>query len=276
MTVVHRQFRSWYEFVISAADDSLYAWQRTGKRCSHDRDTRHSWHGSLDFAETLDMALHKGWPEGKKMLRDSLAIIAPRPDVYQSINYDVAGAVPLVPLAIAGDPAAMMDFGEMAVASQPIVRIDYNHWIHAGTDVQAMMNRGAAVLSLASKLEARGYSTELRIIGNSTWAGDVFRYSVTYKRAGENLDLDRAAFAIAHPSSMRRLAFAILEQHRELERNLHDSYGMPMRQANDTDASVVFIPGPHPRETPEAAHQAVEDAAAAYLANEGRTRRNVA
>lgn len=266
---VEREFSSWHQFVASAADENLYRWK--SHRSSHKRDPGGRWYGCETFAQAVDMATRTGWPEGRQMLSDSLAIIPPRPDAYRSIIYDVAGMIPLVPLAIAGDPAAMMDMGDQAVAAQPIVRIDYNHWINAYITPKAMMNRGAAVLSLAAKLEARGYSTELRIIGNSSAGGTAWRYSITYKRAGEPLDLDRAAFAIAHPASMRRLAFAILEQDASLERNFGSGYGMPMREPNDSDTSVVFIQGPQSaEETPAGAMLAVEIAAKAYLIDNER------
>lgn len=128
-----------------------------------------------------------------------------------------------------------------------------------------MMLRGAAVLSLADTLERRGFSTELRIVGNSQAGGQAFRYSIVYKRAGEPLDIDRAAFAIAHPSSMRRLAFAILEQHRELETNFRSGYGSPMHEANDPTSGqiggAIFIRGSNGGETPDSARLAVELAA---------------
>jgi hypothetical protein len=155
--------------------------------------------------------------------------------------------------------------------SKPIVRIDYNHWISAHVTVNDMMLRGAAVLSLASRLEAQGISTELRIIGN-TRGSKIWRYSIVYKKAGEYLDIDRAAFAIAHPASMRRLAFALLEQTKELEADLKGWYGVPVHDRNDTNPNTIFVPGSRGYETPESANLAVETAAEALLKSLGMER----
>lgn len=261
-TDVLREFNSWGEFVDCAGDDSLYAWH--GKRSSHKHDRNSNWHGTPDFKTALDMALNVGWPEGRKLLHDSIVSINPRPQYIEHFEFSVAGAFPCVPLFCANDPECMvLDPGADHKSSTPVIRIDYNHWVAARVEVKDMMLRGAAIVSLADSLERRGFSTELRIIGNSAAGNYNFRYSIIYKRAGELLDLDRAAFAIAHPSSMRRLAFAILEQHSELERDFEYGYGRPMHQANDPEAGTfgsIFIPGSRGNETVASAQAAIKDA----------------
>lgn len=270
-----REFDSWWDFATSASDMSLRGWNE--RNCASQKIDRESWTGTKSFADAVDMGLRSGWPEGRKLLNESLIAVRPRPKVYDSLEFEVAGAVPCVPVYCAGDPAWMIsDPGAVMRSAKPIVRIDYNHWVHAGVDINSMMLRGAAIVSLADSLERQSFSTELRIIGNSSsgfmgGSGKNFRYSIVYKRAGEPLDLDRAAFAIAHPSSMRRLAFAILEQHRELERDFQGSYGMPMYTANPSPTTnldsmtVLFVPGPRGHETPESANQAVAKAAEKLL-----------
>jgi hypothetical protein len=268
-----REFASWWDFATAAGDASLTAW-RSENRTSQEID-RESWAGTRSFDEAMDMALRRGWPEGRELLRDSLVSVRPRPKVYESLEFEVAGAVPCVPVYCAGDPAWMIsDPGASTRAAKPIVRIDYNHWVHSGVDIKSMMLRGAAIVSLADSLERQGLSVELRIIGNSKDFDSraTFRYSITYKQAGEPLDLDRAAFAIAHPASMRRLAFSILEQHKELERSMRGNYGVPLYEQNpsgDTrtldSMTVLFIPGPRGRETPDSANAAVTKAASNLL-----------
>lgn len=268
----HWDFNSWLEFVNCANDESLYAWSRTSARRSHENgyvkgppENEMFWRGTETWEDCISMALRTGWPKGRDLLYEALAIVRPRPEPFKSIEMSVAGAFPIVPNYCAGDPECMvMDPGSNLRMTKPIIRIDYNHWIQATTTPQDMILRGAAVLSLAETLERYGYSTELRIIGNS---GNerIFRYSVVFKRAGEMLDIDRAAFAIAHPSSMRRLAFAILEQHPELEDTFHHGYGIPQFEPNDPDPNTIFIPGSTGHETPEIAKRAVENAASEIL-----------
>ena len=270
-----REFDSWWSFAQSAGDASARQWRLSN--CASQKPDRESWAGTKDFAQALDMALRRGWPEGRKLLSESLVAIRPRPKVYESLEFEVAGAFPCVPMFCAGDPAFMIsDPGASIRSAKPIVRIDYNHWVHAGVDINSMMLRGAAIVSLADTLERQGFSIELRIVGNSKEAyhgRKTFRYSIVYKLAGEPLDLDRAAFAIAHPASMRRLAFAIMEQHGELETSFKGNYGIPMYEANSTanesqnlDAmTILFVPGASARETAQSAQAAVTKAASALL-----------
>lgn len=269
-----REFDSWWSFAQSAGDSTLRQWRLSN--CASQEPNLESWTGTKDFAQALDMALYRGWPEGRELLSESLVAVRPRPKVYESLEFEVAGAFPCVPLFCAGDPAFMIsDPGASLRSAKPIVRIDYNHWVCADVDINSMMLRGAAIVSLADTLERQGFSTELRIIGNSKsfYSASVFRYSIVYKLAGEPLDLDRAAFAIAYPASMRRLAFAILEQHAGLEASFKGNYGIPCYDANPTtnesqnlDAmTILFVPGPRGRETPESANAAVAKAAQALL-----------
>jgi hypothetical protein len=271
-----REFDSWHEFVTTANDPQLVQWNESNR--ASQKPDRESWTGTATFADAVDMALRRGWPEGRELLRDSLIAVRPQPKVYESLEFEVAGAFPCVPVYCAGDPAWMIsDPGSVVRSAKPIVRIDYNHWVNADVDIKSMMLRGAAIVSLADSLERQGLSVELRIVGNSRdiYGGTnrTFRYSIVYKRAGEPLDLDRAAFAIAHPASMRRLAFAILEQHKELEKSFRGNYGSPLYQANPSisansslDAlTVLFVPGSRGGETPDSATAAVQKVAEKLL-----------
>lgn len=279
-----REFRSWRDFVECAADDSLYAWTKSGQRSSHETSSakNDTFYATNSFDEAVQMALYTGWPEGREMLSDSLATIVPTNQYVVHHEMDVAGSYPVVPFYCAGDPACMINIEtETHRQARPIIRIDYNHMNAWYITPKTMMNRGAAVLSLALSLEAAGYATELRIIANTQSydydhkrrAGmtQVQRYSIVYKEAGEPLDLDRAAFALAHPSCMRRLGFAIMEQVPEMEYTFGPhGYGSCTGEPNDPTSGkpggAIFIPPVQGQETPEQSKAAVEKAAADLIA----------
>lgn len=260
-----RHFSSWHEFVTSAADQSLAKW--TCERASHEqgRGGANSWQGTSTFNEAVDMALYKGWPEGRELLSESLAIVSPRPEPYKSLEYDVAGAFPLVPLYLTGDPAHMVDFPGIHTATSPVVRIDYSNSVSAYITPKSIMLRGAAVLSLCNMLERRGYSVELRLVESAQVGSDIMRCSIIYKKAGRPFDLDSAAFAIAHPSTLRRLNFAIYEQHPEIQAKFHSTYGYPIHKPFDTRPDTIFISSPERQETKESALEAVKLAAKRFL-----------
>lgn len=260
-----REFRSWFDFVMCAADDSTPRWAKLASR----RFDTSGWAGTTTFKEALDMALRTGWPEGRKLLSDMMVAVAPTPKAYESLVFEVAGAFPCVPVYCAGDPACMMlDPGADLRTSKPIVRIDYSNNALSNVTPESMMLRGAAVLSLASALEHQGLSVELRIVGTSigTNLKDKFRHMIVYKEAGQPLDLDRAAFALAHPAVFRRLVFSINEQHLDLEPTFGANYGStchtePADPTSGKPGGAIFIPSTMGGETPDTARKAVEAAA---------------
>jgi hypothetical protein len=261
-----REFNSWEDFVECAADKSLYGWKQT---CESHNPKQGTAGAGATWTEAIEMARYRGWPEGRELLSDLLTNITQKSENFEIWAFDVAGMFPVVPAFLSGDPACMIvDPGTDLRTQFPIIRIDYNHEVSWNITPQDMMIRGAAVLSLANNLEAHGFQTELRIIANSqAYIGRkpaIFRYSIIYKKPGQFLDIDRAAFALAHPACMRRLGFALLEQHAELEAGFKDSYGSPLHSSNDPDSGsfgTIFIPGSLGRET-EAKSRTVVMAAA--------------
>ncbi len=260
---VLREFDTWDDFVNSVADRKANnRW--TGKYRASNKTGRAEWTGCENFAEAVNLARY-GWPRGRERMGEVVAALAPERGVYIAKGYDVAGAFPDVQRAIGGDPAAMITPKRSQIAARPVVRIDYNYWVHSGISAQCILNRGAAVLSLCDQLENQGYSVELRIVGTATSGDDSFKVAVTYKRAGQALDLDRAAFAITHPAVLRYLTFALVEQHSEIEDTFQFGYGTPQQEPFDDGA--LFIPGASNADySPEASREAVAKLVTDYLA----------
>lgn len=267
-----REFNSWSDFALCVEDKSLQAWsQHNIEQHSHKSDNPNKpFYSTPNFEIAIDMALRTGWPEGRKLLYDSLVAVIPRPTIFTSEIYEVAGPIPVVPIYVTGDPACMQDWQTDRLASNKIVRIDYSRSASGRIKPETTMNRGAAVLSLANSLEQQGYSTELRIVNYVTeWSHDFFS-AIVFKRAGEYLDIDRAAFALVHPSMHRRLVWALREQHKEIEGEYATSMGSPQQtQFEETlSENTIFIPGATRNESLEESRQAVEQAAQSYLKKE--------
>lgn len=244
-TNYERNFESWSEFVNCAGDLTLRQWTHSTMLDTEEKRGG-TYYATETLSQAIDMALFSGWPKGRDMLIDSMAQVVPTNAFRVHHELDVAGGVPMVPVYCAGDPACMVNFEvESLKNSRPIVRIDYNNVCAFYIKADAMMKMGAAVLSFAQTLEASGFSTELRIVGNTQSKGDIFRYNVVYKQAGEPLDLDRAAFAVAHPSTMRRFALGLMEQDRRLQHFGPAGHGSIMHTPNDptsgTPNGAIFI-----------------------------------
>lgn len=260
---ITREFDSWYDFVTCVSNENLYAW-KNGRRSSH-KEAKH-FNGTDSFEQAEEMALRTGWPEGRKMLEDFIGQIHPQPMIRPASEFDVAGMFPCVPVYSAGDPSCMFADSETNMRiSKPTIRIDFSMNALAYVKIEDMMLRGAAVVSLMKTLEDQGQSVELRLVGASESRRYKFLQKITYKRAGSNFDLDRAAFAIAHPSSFRRFVFALYEQHQEIEAEYQTSYGSTNHNLVPREPNTIFIPNSLGRETPESARAAVKLAAQTVL-----------
>ncbi len=264
-TILWREFSSWYEFVTCVADPALRAWKTP--RLKSQTTSNSSWAGTSTFKAAIDMALRTGWPDGRKLLSEMLVSVRQKTETFKSLSFDVAGMFPCVALYNAGDPACMFsDSTQYIRAANPIIRIDFNHNASGFVSSSDIMLRGAAVVSLAQSLEASDLNVEINMIGNvACGSTHILRYSAPFKRADESLDLDRAAFAIAHPSTLRRLAFALYEQHPELESLISTSYGSPIFSPHDTNPNTITIPNSTGHETPATARAAVQAAASSLL-----------
>lgn len=253
------KFGSWLEFVEAAQQPRVWAPQHQ----SSQTQSRDSWHGTPDFQTAVAMALRLGWPEGRDLMTESLIAISPKPQPFRSLELSVAGAFPIIPAFCAGSPESMViDPGADMRHQNPVVQIDYCNGGLADIQPRSMMLRGAAVLSLADSLEHKGFSTEINLIAHTRMTSCWFKTSICVKCAGEDLDIDRMAFALAHPSVHRRLRLALIEQFKTLEPN-HGSTAQT--KFTDPDFGVIVIPGPSPVETPQSAILAVEIAAKDFL-----------
>ena len=81
----------------------------------------------------------------------------------------------------------------------------------AGVDHDAMIRRGALAVAIAEALELAGYPVELIATFGATARDTKADYRFEIKRAGQPLDRDRALIALAHPSTLRRVVFAMME-----------------------------------------------------------------
>jgi len=239
-----------------------------------------SWNGSPSFDAAMNLA-NNGWPEGlakvKDMAEDIWKVIGQEVQ-KMAFYYDVTGEAVDIDRFLTGEPEDMIAFTEeQAVGHGKIVKIQVNNVASAGVSTTTMANRGAAVVALIDALEKLGFSCEVYTADalSSRWSGDknILQYDVTLRGAGDVLDMDRLAFALCHPSWLRRLVFSAMEQEDEQVRrmfNVGGSYGCPEESRGLTsEENGVDVPslrlGAHNFQTQEAAQKWVLAAAAKVL-----------
>lgn len=211
-----RQFDTFTDFVNAAEAPADKGY--TGTRRSRDT-TMGSWYGSRSWDAALRVA-RDGWPDGRAAVERVAVKISGI--VQSSIPMErmvsaVAGGTLDVGTYLSGDPECFYvpeqdDTARMRQGRGPIVRIVANLCASAGVSTTTITRRGAAVVALADALDKCGYRSE--VIG--TWVTDNRRAAVVVtaviKRPDQSVQVDQLAFALAHPSAFRRLAFSIFEQ----------------------------------------------------------------
>ena len=125
--------------------------------------------------------------------------------------------------------------------AMPIVKIYADIGATASTNASAMIRKGSAIVALIDQIEQSGQRVELiacQRTDTKDYEYDEQRIFITVKRADEVLDLDRIAFALAHPSMLRRVCFRIMEF---TYSGYVSGYGR-VRKFSDLPADAMYIP----------------------------------
>lgn len=165
---------------------------------------------SLNWEKCIELA-----EQGDKLVTEQVASAAVKVTFEAGPTWEYApvGAFPCIPAYAAGVPEDMfVPLEDGAANSKPIVRIAVNVVCSGWVDPQDIINRGAAVVALIDKIQSEGQRVELiafcHIEGS---CNERYLMSVTVKRPEEPIDMDRVAFALAHPSMLRRCFFRVVE-----------------------------------------------------------------
>lgn len=223
--------------------------------CAWASAPRDSVKGDRDFTGTdsieqaLDFAQH-GWREGLSRMTlalEAATAAASATGPAPSYSLDVAGAFPLVPAAVAGDPMCMFNPAPVSERARPVLRLATSTALRSDFQPHEVFNYGAGLVAVIDALERAGFATELTSCRCNESRGPVSRLTILtkLKGAGEALDLERLAFCLGSASFNRRLHFGVVES-RCPESGWGYSYGsaaIPNR-GTDIDSDVCLLPGP--------------------------------
>lgn len=227
---------------------------RTGTRKSNHMDEsisgdRH-FTGTKDFDEAIHLAVN-GWEEGRSKLAQSAEFAASLVQQIDQPTWEFApsGAMPHIPAAAAGVPDNMMTLYENDTnRKMPIVTIYVDIGATWNTDSAAMIRRGGAIVALVDQIEASGKRVQVIAVSSTNVYGvkfdgvptSVLTHKITIKESGEHLDIDRVAFATAHPAMLRRVWFRLLEIEAD---SLVSGYGSVQKlEDKDIEANAMYIP----------------------------------
>tara|TARA_R110000824_G_scaffold372074_1_gene561906 strand:- start:245 stop:1126 length:882 start_codon:yes stop_codon:yes gene_type:complete len=176
---------------------------------SADWDDNSGYKGALRLSEA-------GWPKGVKQMKDFAVEAGENYETLPAFTYDIAGAFPDVGAFCAGDPEHMALPGE--IQGKPVCRILVEvgkaHFVKASS----AMRYGVAILGAVNSLMLAGITVVLDGSRSGGCEGTDLWHQWIFPLGGGDqvVDLDRLAFALAHPALTRRIAFAYMERVEEL------------------------------------------------------------
>jgi hypothetical protein len=207
-----------------------------------DRGPDNAWAGGA-YENVRRLAEH-GWPEGAaRMAETSRAAVPFAPPVSRPcLGYDVAGAYPDVPLAVAGDPCSMVTMGEEMIQTRPAVRLYAEMAASSLVNSRQIEHFGAAILSHVDSIEQSGVRCELNLVWTCEGKEEkICQTVIVAKKAEDHLDYERIAFLLMHPGMFRRLIFDLWARDSNyLPIALHRARGRPTRAILEDQDGIVL------------------------------------
>lgn len=228
-----RQFTGWADFI------DVVRRPASSDVDPHSEHDRPEWTWTSNYDEALRLAM-TGWAEGfKQVTVRADAIARAQAGLEMTSHYAEAGDEVDVGLFLANEPECMIEF-PLEPKRKPVVKFVVSASFSARVGAEAIYNRGAAVLAAIDILESAGIRVEVDLDESIEASGKEFRRTIPLKAADDPVDRDKLAFAICHPSTLRRLIFRLHEQEglkrwREMGGG---SYGHP-RNPQVRDAVVI-------------------------------------
>lgn len=203
--------------------------RRSSRKISEDK-----WSGTRDWDGAVALA-SSGWEEGAERARRAVAEFSSICGLIRQRDpiRDVIGATVDVGAFLAGEPECWIRYSPGATtpgAGDQTIRIMVNVSASCNVSTEALIDRGIAALGLALAFDAAGLPAE--IIGCETINDGADIASITFpiKPAAASFDVSLVAYALAHPSTLRRLVFSLEEQWPETVRRkfgIPGGYGYP-------------------------------------------------
>ena len=178
------------------------------------------WNGNLSFAETCRLAVG-GWDEGiAKVEKFSSAFVGAIGSklVIDEYYYDVTGQDFDLARVLEGEPECWLNSEQIHVEAPAMqtIKLVVNIGASASVGSDTLIRKGAGIVALVQLLERMRRSVEVVAItrdcynyNNDNEGG--FDFDLCLKQAGQDLDLGKLAYALMHPSMLRRLQFVAME-----------------------------------------------------------------
>lgn len=207
---VHFVYDSWTDFVEHAenAPNPSGLTPRSSRKDEGEGWTPHGWDDSLKLA-------HSGWYEAEAKIRAMTSeMVALNGSLAETVALQMAceGEEYDVGALLEGRPECMYLPTSEITKGRTIYRIAVPTSGNGGLNAEAFIKQGAMACAIAQAIADRGQTCEMTAYQVGVNRPPlVVRFDVPLLRAGDAIDIPFLAFAVAHPSTLRRLMFAIME-----------------------------------------------------------------
>lgn len=209
--------------------DAIPEPKRVGARNAGWETSDPKWHGTRNMEHALDLA-RNGWNEGVENAARVIDMLNVEHALQRRRKHSIAGGSVNVGRLLAGNPAHMRQRPKQP--GKRVITLFVENTASASIDARQLTVRAAICAALADILERQGYSCE--IVSATMQHGNQYSAAqtvVTIKQAGEKLNIEDVAFALGHPSFLRRFNFACVSQCDELK-SIWFTQGMPQDAFN--------------------------------------------
>ena len=238
--------------MIDAMQHAPEQQEQSGLRASSLKIDEWQWSGTSTMDEALELARY-GWEEGRQHLRQAVGRIAldqlvGRRPVVES-RLDFAGDEVDIGAYLHGEPEHMVDYQVRQDTHGKQAMMYVNASMESNVSSKRIMQRGGALYAAVEALRTEGYSLGLTMV-ESTKERDYHIRGVEYQipvvQPGEYLDIDTAAFCLAHPAFLRRGVFALNEHESNDIRHamgymVGGGYGEPIPMVSDIPPHSFLI-----------------------------------
>lgn len=180
------------------------------------RTDEERWSGTRTMDEAIELARY-GWEEGRQRLRQVVGrvaidqLVGRRPIVESRLDF--AGDEVDIGAYLHGEPEHMVDYQVRQDTHGKQAMMYVNASMSSRVSSERIMQRGGALYAAIEALRTEGYSLGLTMVDSTknNYFSHYAEYQIPVVQPGEYLDIDTAAFCLAHPAFSRRGVLALNE-----------------------------------------------------------------
>lgn len=169
------------------------------------KDDYGSWDGVTSYAECLEY-ISNGYQPTVDALKESTKATIKGEVKRMSFNNNIAGFMPIVPLAMMNVPNCMIDTHIKPIKAK-VLDVYYDITCTSNVKSSNIIEAGQKVLATIMKLEQSGYKFNLYAIQSYTDYNSNDMLVVKVKSSNQPLDLRRMSYMLTHTSAFRVLGF---------------------------------------------------------------------